>query len=151
MSQNRRCEGGGRPPHPRAPLPPLSRNRGAGRSPAGGSNGEARDEAGMVTAEIAFGSLFVAGFLVLVAWVIAVLMAWTACQNVAIEVARQEARGDSRASEHAQRSAPPDAAVSVERDGPLVRVRVSLDARPWADWLPSVPLRASATVTAEGG
>lgn len=105
----------------------------------------------MVTAELAFGSLFVAGFLVVVAWVIAVLMTWTACQNIAAEVARQEARGDVRASEQAKRSAPPGAVVSVDRDGTLVRVRVSLDARPWADWLPSVPVQASASVTAEGG
>lgn len=114
-------------------------------------SGNRRDDTGMVTAELAFGSLFAAGFLVLVAWVIAVLMAWSACQNVAVEVARQEARGDAAAAERAKRAAPSGAVVSVGRDGSVVQVQVRLDARPWADWLPSVPLTASASVTAEGG
>ena len=117
-----------------------------GRPPPG-----RKDEAGMVTAELAFGALFAAGFLVVVAWFIALLMVWTSCQSVAAEVARQEARGDVQASRRAQGARPPGATVEVTRNGPVVRVRVELDARPWASWLPSVPLSASADVLAEGG
>ncbi len=109
-----------------------------------------RDDTGMVTAELALGSLFVAGFVVMVAWVIALLAAWTECQNTAAEVARQEARGDVVASAETQRDRPPGATVSIVRTGDAVRVAVDLQARPWADWLPSVPLQATATVVAEG-
>ena len=109
------------------------------------------DEVGMVTAELAFGALFAAGFLILVAWFVALLMTWTGCQSVAAEVARQEARGDSQASARVQAGRPPGATVRVTRDGPVVKVRVELEARPWAAWLPSVPLSATADVLAEEG
>lgn len=104
----------------------------------------------MVTAELAFASLFVAGFVVIVAWAVAVLMTWTSCQNVATEVARQEARGDSQASARAQAARPSGSAVVVTRQGSVITVTVDAQARPWASWLPSVPLSASADVTAEG-
>jgi len=110
-----------------------------------------RGDRGMVTAELAMGSLFVAAFVGMVAWVITLLMAWTLCQNTAAEVARQEARGDVQASEAAQQGKPAGATVSVSRRGDAVRVEVNLRAQPWASWLPAVPLSASAEVLAEKG
>ena len=110
-----------------------------------------RDDRGMVTAELAMGSLFVAGFVGMVAWVIALLMAWTVCQNTAAEVARQEARGDVQASTQAQHDKPAGAIVTVSHHGGTVRVDVTLRAQPWASWLPVVPLSASAEVVAEKG
>ena len=110
-----------------------------------------RDDRGMVTAELAMGSLFVAAFVGMVAWVITLLMTWTVCQNTAAEVARQEARGDTQASAEAQRGKPSGAVVSISRRDGTVRVDVDLRAQPWASWLPPVPLSASAEVVAEKG
>jgi hypothetical protein len=41
--------------------------------------------------------------------------------------------------------------VLVSRSGRSIRVTVQVETRPWADWLPAVPLEATATVLAEEG
>jgi hypothetical protein len=105
----------------------------------------------MVTAELAFASLFAAGFVILLAWVVTLLMLLASCQATAGEVARQEARGDHAAVRQAIADAPPAAEVEIFRSGESVRVQVSLAAQPWASWLPTVPLRAQAQVLAESG
>jgi hypothetical protein len=110
-----------------------------------------RDEAGMVTAELAFAAVFAAGFVVLLAWVVSLLLLLGACQTTAGEVARQHARGDEAAAALAADNAPPGARISVSRAGNEVVVRVDLQARPWADWLPGVPLSANAEVLVESG
>jgi hypothetical protein len=104
----------------------------------------------MVTAEMAFSSLFAAGFVVLIAWVVAVLALFIRCQSTADEVARQEARGDSHAAAKAIESRPEGAEVSITKAAELVRVRVELQAKPWAEWLPAVPLSVEAAVMLEG-
>ncbi len=103
----------------------------------------------MVTAEFAFASLAMAGAVVLIAWFLTLLMLLAQCQSVAAEVARQEARGDHRAALQAQADRPPGATVRVGVARGLVRVEVVLDARPWASWLPAVPLHAEASVLQE--
>jgi hypothetical protein len=108
-----------------------------------------RDQRGMVTAELAFAWLFVAGFVILVAWVVALLLLLASCQATAGEVARQEARGDHAGAQLAIADAPAEAEVEIFRTGESVRVRVSLAARPWASWLPAVPLQTQAQVLVE--
>jgi len=103
----------------------------------------------MVTAELAFASLAVAGAVVLIAWLLTVLMLLAQCQSVAAEVARQEARGDHPAAGRAAADRPPGAQVRVSTAQGQVRVQVVLDARPWASWLPGVPLQAEAAVLQE--
>jgi hypothetical protein len=103
----------------------------------------------MVTVELAMGSLGAAAMLVLLAWVVSVLMLWGACQDLAIGVARQEARGDATAVADIVKRRPPGAQVDVRRQAGRVVVQVDLAARPWAEWLPSLPLHAEATVIAE--
>jgi hypothetical protein len=105
----------------------------------------------MVTIEMAFGALFVAGFAVVLAWVVSLLLMLGACHTMAGEVARQQARGDEAAAGRAIDHGPKGAQVTVSRAGKEIVVDVELDARPWADWLPSVPLRANARVLTENG
>lgn len=113
------------------------------------SSSPSRDQRGMVTAELAVASLIVATFILVVVWVITLVMLLTQCQDTAAEVARQEARGDHAAVVRAMADRPRSAVVRVSRDGRLVTVRVDLAARPWAAWLPTVPLTASAIVMTE--
>jgi hypothetical protein len=103
----------------------------------------------MVTAELAFASLAMIAAVVLIAWLLTVLMLLGQCQAVAAEAARQAARGDRSALAAALADRPSGASVQVRTVGDQVRVEVALDARPWASWLPSVPLRADAAVIRE--
>ena len=103
----------------------------------------------MVTAELAFASLGAALACVAMAWVVALVGLLLRCQETAVNVARQEARGDLAAVDRAMAGRPTNARITVSRDGQLVRVRVDLAARPWADWLPTVPLGATAAVQQE--
>lgn len=104
---------------------------------------------GMVTLELALASLGAAAALVLLAWVLTVVMLLVRCQDTATGIARQEARGDHAAAARVAAAGPERAEVGVRRDRDQVQVTVTLEARPWASWLPSVPLSAEATVIAE--
>lgn len=108
-----------------------------------------RRERGMVTAELAVASLVVAVLVVALAWAISALGLVLRCQGAAEEVARQLARGDSEAAARAEQAAPSGAEVATSRAGDVVTVIVSLDARPWATWLPGVPLQVTATALSE--
>lgn len=103
----------------------------------------------MVTAEIAFASLGAAAALVLLAWTLTVVMLLARCNDLATAVARQEARGDQAAVVAILKAKPEGAEVDVRRKASQITVVVKLSARPWAEWLPSVPLSASATVIPE--
>lgn len=103
----------------------------------------------MVTAELAFASMGAAVACVLLAWVLALVGLLLRCQEIAVDVARQEARGDRAAVARAMSDRPKGARVAISNDGQVVRVRVDLAARPWADWLPTVPLGARAAVQRE--
>lgn len=105
----------------------------------------------MVTLELALASLGAAAVLVVLAWVLTVVMLLVRCQDTATGIARQEARGDHVAAAKVEAAGPERARVSVHRDGDRIEVTVTLDARPWAAWLPSVPLAAAATTIAEPG
>jgi type II secretory pathway component PulK len=103
----------------------------------------------MVTLELALASLGAAAVLVLLAWVLTVVMLLVRCQDTATGIARQEARGDHAAAVKVASSGPDRARVSLRHDQDRIEVTVTLEARPWASWLPSVPLAAAATVIAE--
>lgn len=103
----------------------------------------------MVTAEFAFASLATVAAVVLIAWFLTVLMLLAQCQGLAGEVARQVARGDRIAAARAMADRPPGATVRVGSIRDQIRVEVLLEARPWASWLPAVPLRADAAVLRE--
>ncbi len=104
---------------------------------------------GMVTVELALAGLGAVAVLALLAWALSVLMLWGACEDLATGVARQEARGDAAAVTEILKHRPPGAQVDVRRQDGRVVVQVELAARPWAEWLPSIPLHAEATVIAE--
>lgn len=108
-----------------------------------------RAQQGMVTVELAMGSLGAALLVVMLSWVIAVMMSWGACNDLAAAIARQEARGDQAAVTKLQRGKPSGARIEVEQRSDEITVTVQLAAQPWATWLPSVPLQAQATVVRE--
>ncbi len=103
----------------------------------------------MVTAELAFASLGAALACVLLAWTLTLVGLLVRCQDTAAEVARQEARSDHSAAEKAMADRPSGATILVRQDVDQVTVVVELAARPWAGWLPSVPLSARASVLRE--
>ncbi|MCC6496303.1 MAG: hypothetical protein IT193_08590 [Propionibacteriaceae bacterium] len=103
----------------------------------------------MVTAELALASIGAALACVLLAWALALVGLVLRCQQTAVEVARQEARGDRAAVVRALADRPRGATVTVRRDRERVRVLVELAARPWAAWLPTVPLSVGAAVQRE--
>lgn len=113
------------------------------------SLGQRERQRGMVTAEIAFASIGAALATVGLAWVLVVLALLVRCQDTAAEVARQEARADRSAVAKAIADRPTGAQVLVGNHGNEVRVEVRLDARPWAAWLPAIPVSATATVIRE--
>ena len=103
----------------------------------------------MVTAELAVATLAAFALLVMLCWGIYLVMMQLRCIDTAAEVARQAARGDEAAVRRAERDAPTGARIAVKRTERTVRVWVRLEARPFADWLVSVPLEASAEVVPE--
>ncbi len=103
----------------------------------------------MVTAELAFATLGAAAALALLAWALALVMLLARCNDLAAAVARQEARGDAAAVAKILQQRPVGARVIVRQESTEIFVTVELAARPWADWLPSVPLSATATVLRE--
>jgi hypothetical protein len=103
----------------------------------------------MVTAELAFASIGAALACVVLAWVLALVGLLLRCQATVVEVARQEARGDREAVARVLAERPDGARVSIAHDRSRVRVRLELAARPWAAWLPTVPLTVSAAVEQE--
>lgn len=103
----------------------------------------------MVTAELAFASIGAALACVLLAWVLALVGLLLRCQATAAQVARQEARGDRAAVARVLADRPDGARVVITHDGDRVRVRIELAARPWAEWLPTVPLTATAAAEQE--
>ncbi len=103
----------------------------------------------MVTIEIAFAALGAVAGLVVLAWMLAVVMLFGLCQDLAAGLARQQARGDQAAVAKIMAQRPDGAQVATTQSGAEITVAVDLDARPWAAWLPSLPVHADATVVRE--
>lgn len=103
----------------------------------------------MVTAELAVATLAACVVLLLLGWGIYLMVVQVRCIDTAAEVARQAARDDDAAVARARREAPEGARVRVVRSAGLVRVEVTVVARPIASRLVAVPLRAQAEVVPE--
>jgi hypothetical protein len=103
----------------------------------------------MVTAELAVTTLSAFTLLVMMCWGISLLVLQLRCIDTAAAVARQTARGDEAGVAHARSQAPAGAKVIVRQGPSLVTVTVRMTARPFADWLVSVPLHARAQVVPE--
>ena len=104
---------------------------------------------GMVTAELAVTTLSAFTLLVMLCWGISLVLVQMRCIDTAAAVARQVARGDEAGVAQARSKAPDGAKIEVQRRPGLVTVTVRVTARPLADWLVSVPLRAGASVVPE--
>jgi hypothetical protein len=111
--------------------------------------GRAKDERGMVTAELAVTTLAALALLVMMCWGIYLVVMQLRCVDTAAAVARQAARGDAAAVHRVQAAAPSGATVLVEQRPTMVTVTVRMTARPLAGWLVAVPLQARATVVPE--
>jgi len=84
----------------------------------------------MVTLELAVSILSAAMIAVVMCWGIHLIAVQTECSDIAAQVARAEARGDSKASSEARKRAPSDAVINVRTTGNgVVTVQVSVQAR----------------------
>lgn len=113
------------------------------------SGGRRDRDRGMVTAELAVATLAALVIMLLLSWGIYLMVVQVRCIDTAAEVARQAARGDDAAVARAGREAPAGARVRIARSEGLVRVDVSVVAKPLTDQLVGVPLRARAEVVPE--
>lgn len=113
------------------------------------SGGRRDRDRGMVTAELAVATLAALVIMLLLSWGIYLMVVQVRCIDTAAEVARQAARGDDAAVARARREAPAGAQVRIARSEGLVRVDVSVVAKPLTDQLVGVPLRARAEVVPE--
>ena len=103
----------------------------------------------MVTAELAVTTLTAFTLLVMMCWGISLVVLQLRCIDTAAAVARQTARDDEAGIAQARSRAPDGAKITVQQSGSLVTVTVQVSARPLADWLVTVPLRARASVVRE--
>jgi len=103
----------------------------------------------MVTAELAVATLAALAVLTMLCWGIYLVVMQMRCIDTAGEVARQAARRDGSGVDRAKRDAPEGAEVHVRASSKVTIVEVRLQARPFAQWLVSVPLHARAEVVPE--
>lgn len=80
----------------------------------------------MVTAELAIGILTATMLAIGLAWGVHLLAVHTECADVAAQVARAAARGDTAASDQAAQRAPTGAEVTVSKSDTQVHVQVSV-------------------------
>lgn len=103
----------------------------------------------MVTAELAVATLAALAVMLLLSWGIYLMVMQVRCIDTAAEVARQAARHDDAAVQRARREAPPGARIAIDRNDAVVKVEVTVVAKPLAADLAAVPLRATAEVVPE--
>lgn len=108
------------------------------------------DERGMVTAELAAGTLAVVMVTVLLAWCLHLVTRQLLLEDTAAEVARQAARGDRAAVATARADAPPRTLVTVREEAGAILVRAE-QAGGGPGSLPGVVLTAEARVLTEPG
>lgn len=123
----------------------------AHRQGRGMSNRSARATArGMVTAELAMGTIAVVILVLLLSGAGSLLVVQMGCLDSASEIARQTARGDQAAVEKARADVPSGAVVTVDRTSEAVRVEVSTPVH-LLPALPAFTVRAEATTLLEPG
>ena len=106
-----------------------------------------RRERGMVTVELAVSILTAALIVAALCWVIGVVGTQIRCQDSAMAIARQLARGDEAGAQRARASVPSGSSVQVSYDGDVVQVVVD-DELSWGRLGP-VAVSGRATVTRE--
>jgi hypothetical protein len=137
--------------------PAGQRSFGSERGPSRSDNGPFgnqrgfRGERGMVTAELAVATLAALALLVMLCWGIFLVVMQLRCIDLAAAVARQTARGDVAAVRQAERDAPAGSQITATQGTHLVVIEIRVTARPFADWLVPVPLKATAQVVPEPG
>jgi hypothetical protein len=109
------------------------------------------DERGMVTAEIAVGMLLVAAMAVAMGWLGGVIVMQQRVDDSAVQIARQQARGDTEAVARAREAAPDGATVEIRRDGEEYVVTVRCRPSSSVPWLAAPELSGTARVQAEPG
>lgn len=109
------------------------------------------DERGMVTAEIALGMLLVAAMAVVMGWLGGVIVMQQRVDDSAVQIARQQARGDTAAVARARADAPDGATVDIRRDGEEYVVTVRCRPSTSVPWLAAPELSGTARVQAEPG
>ncbi|MDR1513021.1 MAG: DUF4244 domain-containing protein [Propionibacteriaceae bacterium] len=107
-------------------------------------------ERGMVTVEIALGSIAVAVFAYFLIGVCGLLFTQMKCANAATDIARQAARNDQAAIVQLTDKLPSTATVARRDEGAQVHVRVDWTLRPWGDWFGPVTVSADAETRREG-
>ena len=107
-------------------------------------------QAGWVTTELAFAALGIGVAVVLCAGILSVCLAQIRCHDAAAEIARQGARDDLAAVQEIESRLPPTATVEISQQGDQVVVSVSLEVRPWGQWLPALTVHSDASVVHEG-
>ncbi|GAA4915418.1 TadE-like protein [Stackebrandtia albiflava] len=105
-------------------------------------------DAGHATAELAVAFPAVLLLLAAVVGGVYAAVAQVRCVDAAREAALAEARGEAGALVGASR-APEGARVRIDTTADTVTAVVTVEVRPWAEWLPGVPLRADATAARE--
>lgn len=108
-------------------------------------------ERGMVTVELAMGTLAVIGLLVTVCWVIFVVVCDLRISDTAAALARQAARGDAAGMAVVRSKAPRDAQIRLTNTDELSIVDVDLRARPFGWAAAGVALHVEATAVREPG
>lgn len=120
------------------------------RSEAAVGRARRTDERGMVTAELAAGTLAVVMITVLLAWCLHLVTRQLLLEDTVAEVARQAARGDRTAIAAARADAPPGTMLTVREDAGAILVRAE-QAGGGPGALPGVVLTAEARVLTEPG
>lgn len=90
-----------------------------------GQQDQAQSERGMVTVELAIGTLSVAMAILVGVFVIAVVGSQARCSQAAAQIARAAARGDASAERRARETVPQGSTIEVTSSEGWVVVRVS--------------------------
>lgn len=108
-------------------------------------------EQGMVTAELAMGSILVAAMALFVIWLGGVVVTLQQAHDGAVQIARQQARGDTEAVAQAEELLADHCTTHTSRDGEYITVTVLCRSHRLADWLPSPEVSGKARIQAEPG
>lgn len=108
-------------------------------------------ERGMITAELALGTLAVTVMAVVMMWLGGILLVQQQTSDSAAQIARQAARGDNASVQKAIDDAPHGSTVDIRRVGADIVVDVRRNPPTPVPWLTTPLITAEARVQAEPG
>ncbi|MDR1266517.1 MAG: hypothetical protein LBK42_13415 [Propionibacteriaceae bacterium] len=108
-------------------------------------------ERGLVTLEIAFGTIGLAALVYLLIGLFGIAVMQVRCVDAASDLTRQAARGDVAAVLRITDDLPGVAVVTRSDAGDMVRVRLDITFRPWGSWLMPITVTAESETRREGG